>query len=108
MRMFAKGALAAIRRLMRAVPVPTTAMAAFTVKTPRKGRRHGLHIEVNRQDHNISVLIALEPCSLIPIAIEPSAHHDHLIGEVSCVQPDLDRSHGPSAAFSGHFCVENG
>ena len=83
-------------RLMRAVPVPTTAMAAFTVKTLRKGRGDRFDSEVNRKDHDISILIALEPCSLIPIAIQPSAHNDHFIGEISCVQSDLDRSHGVS------------
>jgi hypothetical protein len=71
-------------------------LAALTGKPLRKGGRDRFYSEVNRQDHDISVLIAIEPCSLIPIAIEPSPHNDHFIGKVGCVQPDPDRSHGIS------------
>jgi len=38
--------------------------------------------EVNRQNDLLSILIAVKPRRLMPMAIEPAAHHDHLTSKI--------------------------
>jgi hypothetical protein len=57
-------------------------IGAFTIKALCKcfGRR--ICREIHRQDDLPSILVAVKPRRLIPVAIEPVAHRDHLTSKI--------------------------
>jgi hypothetical protein len=55
---------------------------AFTVKASRKCLSSCIRREVYRKDDQLFILVAIKPCRLISIAIEPRAHRDHLTSKI--------------------------